>query len=142
MIDNYFNTYKQVASYMEESIRKAREKGYVETMLGRRRYLRDINSRNAVVRGYAERNAINAPIQGSAADIIKIAMISIHEKLQSGHYDTKMIMQVHDELVLDVVKPELDDVIALVKDCMESAYKLSVPLVVDYGTGTNWLEAH
>lgn len=142
LIDNYFNTYKQVASYMEESIRKAREKGYVETMLGRRRYLRDINSRNAVVRGYAERNAINAPIQGSAADIIKIAMISIHEKLQSGHYDTKMIMQVHDELVLDVVKPELDDVIALVKDCMESAYKLSVPLVVDYGTGTNWLEAH
>ena len=142
LIDNYFNTYKEVANYMEESIQNAREKGYVETMLGRRRYLRDINSRNAVVRGFAERNAINAPIQGSAADIIKIAMIRIHEKILSGNYQTRMIMQVHDELVLDVMKPELDEVINMVKDCMESAYELLVPLEVDYGTGTNWLEAH
>ena len=142
LIDNYFNTYKEVANYMEESIQNAREKGYVETMLGRRRYLRDINSRNAVVRGFAERNAINAPIQGSAADIIKIAMIRIHEKILSGNYQTRMIMQVHDELVLDVMKPELDEVINMVKDCMESAYELLVPLEVDYGTGINWLEAH
>lgn len=142
LIDNYFNTYRQVQKYIEQSIQKAREKGYVETIMGRRRYLRDINSRNAVVRGFAERNAINAPIQGSAADIIKIAMISIHEKLLSGNYGTRMIMQVHDELILDVLKPELESVIKLVKDCMETAYKLSVPLEVDYGTGMNWLEAH
>jgi DNA polymerase-1 len=142
LIDNYFETYRQIQNYMEESIRKAREKGYVETLLGRRRYLKDINSRNAMIRGFAERNAINAPIQGSAADIIKIAMISIQKNLISGRYESKMIMQVHDELILDVENSELESVIRMVKECMENAYPLSVPLEVDYGTGKSWFEAH
>lgn len=142
LIDSYFNSYVRVKEYMEAAIRKARENGYVETMLGRRRYLRDINSRNATVRGFAERNAINAPIQGSAADIIKIAMIRLQEKLLEGKYRSLLIMQVHDELILDVLQDELDSVTDLVVSCMENAYQLSVPLVVDYGTGKNWLEAH
>ncbi len=123
-------------------IQKARDKGYVETMLGRRRYLRDILSRNAVVRGFAERNAINAPIQGSAADIIKIAMIRIQENLTRNNYQSEMILQVHDELVFDVFKPELEEVQQMVIREMEGAYVLSVPLIVDSGTGNNWLEAH
>ena len=127
---------------MDEMIQGAREKGYVETMLGRRRYLRDILSRNAVVRGFAERNAINAPIQGSAADIIKIAMIRIYQKLQQGAYKTKMLLQVHDELVFDVYKPELEEVSGMIRTEMEQAYELSVPLIVDIGVGDNWLEAH
>jgi DNA polymerase-1 len=142
LIDSYFDTYSQIRNYMDESIRKARGKGYVETLLGRRRYLKDINSRNSMIRGFAERNAINAPIQGSAADIIKIAMIDIQKKLIAGRYESKMIMQVHDELILDVAKTELESVIRLVKECMENAYPLSVPLEVDYGTGRNWFEAH
>jgi DNA polymerase-1 len=142
LIDSYFKTYGRVRKYMDEMIQGAREKGYVETMLGRRRYLRDILSRNAVVRGFAERNAINAPIQGSAADIIKIAMIRIQQILNRGNFKTKMILQVHDELVFDVVKPELEEVKQLVTREMENAYSLSVPLVVDHGTGENWLEAH
>jgi DNA polymerase-1 len=127
---------------MNECIAGAREKGYVETMLGRRRYLRDIHSRNAVVRGFAERNAINAPIQGSAADIIKIAMIRIQKNLEKAGSKSKMILQVHDELVFDVYQPELDEVRDMVVREMENAYELSVPLVVDHGTGKNWLEAH
>jgi DNA polymerase-1 len=127
---------------MNESIAAAREKGYVETMMGRRRYLRDILSRNAVVRGYAERNAINAPIQGSAADIIKIAMIRIQAKLEEKECRSRMILQVHDELVFDVNKPELEELRDLVVKEMENAFELSVPLVVEYGTGGNWLEAH
>jgi DNA polymerase-1 len=123
-------------------IQTAREKGYVETMLGRRRYLRDILSRNAVVRGFAERNAINAPIQGSAADIIKIAMIRIQEILLKNNYRTKMILQVHDELVFDVFNKELDEVKQMVIREMEKAYSLSVPLLVEFGIGDNWLEAH
>lgn len=111
-------------------------------MLDRRRYLKDINSRNAVVRGAAERNAVNAPIQGSAADIIKLAMINIYDKLEAGKYKTKMLLQVHDELVFDVYKPELEDVSKLIKTEMEKAYQLSVPLDVDLGIGNNWLEAH
>jgi DNA polymerase-1 len=142
LIDNYFKTYQQVRIYMDEMIQKARDQGYVETMLGRRRYLRDILSRNAVVRGFAERNAINAPIQGSAADIIKIAMIRIQKILAKHDYRTKMILQVHDELVFDVFKPELEEVKQMVVREMENAYALSVPLIVDYGTGKNWLEAH
>ena len=142
LIDSYFKTYSRVRKYMDEMIQKAREKGYVETMLGRRRYLRDILSRNAVVRGFAERNAINAPIQGSAADIIKIAMIRIQEVLNSRKLSTKMILQVHDELVFDVLGQELEEVKQLVIREMENAYSLSVPLVVDHGTGENWLEAH
>jgi DNA polymerase-1 len=142
LIDSYFNTYKRVREYMDEMIRRAREKGYVETMLGRRRYLRDILSRNAVVRGFAERNAINAPLQGSAADIIKIAMIRIQGILRRKGYRTKMILQVHDELVFDVYHPELEEVKEMVIHEMENAYALSVPLLVDHGTGKNWLEAH
>ena len=110
--------------------------------MGRRRYLKDINSRNAVVRGAAERNAVNAPIQGSAADIIKLAMICIYDKLEKSNYSTKMLLQVHDELVFDVYKPELESIKTLVKTEMENAYQLSVPLVVDLGFGNNWLEAH
>jgi DNA polymerase-1 len=142
LIDSYFNTYKRVRIYMDEMIQKARDQGYVETMLGRRRYLHDILSRNAVVRGFAERNAINAPIQGSAADIIKIAMIRIQERLTKNNYRTEMILQVHDELVFDVLKQELEEVKQMVIREMEGAYVLSVPLLVDSGTGNNWLEAH
>jgi DNA polymerase-1 len=142
LIDSYFSTYSRVRQYMNECIAVAREKGYVETMLGRRRYLRDIHSRNAVVRGFAERNAINAPIQGSAADIIKIAMIRIQKDLEKTGSKSKMILQVHDELVFDVYRPELDRIRDLVIREMENAFELSVPLVVDYGTGENWLEAH
>lgn len=142
LIDTYYATYPKLKSYMGEQVDFARDNGYVQTVLGRRRYLKDINSRNAVVRGAAERNAINAPIQGSAADIIKIAMINIHKKLEAGNYATKMLLQVHDELVFDVHKKELEDIKKLVKTEMESAYTLEVPLDVDIDVGENWLEAH
>ncbi|MFI0428617.1 DNA polymerase I [Mariniflexile sp. HMF6888] len=142
LIDTYYMTYPKLRSFISEQIDFARENGYVQTVLGRRRYLNDINSRNAVVRGAAERNAVNAPIQGSAADIIKIAMIKIYEKLQTGNFKTKMLLQVHDELVFDVYKPELETIKTLVKTEMENAYKLEVPLDVDLGVGNDWLEAH
>ena len=142
LIDTYYETYPKLKAYISKQVDSARDNGYVETVLGRRRYLKDINSRNAVVRGAAERNAVNAPIQGSAADIIKIAMIHIHEKLQEGNYKTKMLLQVHDELVFDVYKPELEAIKTLVKTEMENAYKLEVPLDVDLDIGDNWLEAH
>ena len=142
LIDTYYETYPQLKKYISEQIEFARENGYVQTVLGRRRYLKDINSQNAVVRGGAERNAVNAPIQGSAADIIKIAMINIFNKLKEGNYKTKMLLQVHDELVFDAYKPELEKVKTLIKTEMENAFKLEVPLVVDLGTGENWLEAH
>ncbi len=142
LIDTYYATYPKLRSFVSEQVDFARGNGYVQTVLGRRRYLKDINSRNAVVRGAAERNAVNAPIQGSAADIIKIAMIHIHNKLKESDYKTKMLLQVHDELVFDVYKPELETIKTLVKTEMENAYKLSVPLVVDLGVGSNWLEAH
>ncbi len=129
-------------NYIQEQIDFARENGYVQTVLGRRRYLKDINGSNAVVRGAAERNAVNAPIQGSAADIIKIAMIRIHEQLSLGNFRTKMLLQVHDELVFDVYKPELEEVKTMIKSEMENAFELAVPLVVDLGQGYNWLEAH
>jgi DNA polymerase-1 len=127
---------------MGEQVDFARDNGYVQTVLGRRRYLKDINAGNAVVRGAAERNAINAPIQGSAADIIKIAMINIHQKLSEGNYKSKMLLQVHDELVFDIYKPELDELKPLIKTEMENAYSLAVPLDVEIGLGENWLEAH
>ena len=127
---------------MSSQVDFARDHGYVTTLSNRRRYLKDINSRNAIVRGAAERNAINAPIQGSAADIIKIAMINIYNKLQAGPYKTKMLLQVHDELVFDVYKPELENMKKLIKEEMENAYKLSVPLDVEMDMGANWLEAH
>jgi DNA polymerase-1 len=142
LIDTYYETYPKLRAYMSAQVDFARDNGYVQTVLGRRRYLNDINSPNAIVRGAAERNAVNAPIQGSAADIIKIAMINIHEKLQEGNYKTKMLLQVHDELVFDVFKPELETIKSLVKTEMENAYALSVPLNVDMDLGDNWLEAH
>ena len=142
LIDTYYKTYPKLRNYMSEQVDFARDNGYVQTVLGRRRYLKDINSRNAVVRGAAERNAVNAPIQGSAADIIKIAMINVHKKLEEGNYKSKMLLQVHDELVFDVYKPELEAMKVLIKSEMESAYKLSVPLDVDLDIGDNWLEAH
>lgn len=142
LIDTYYQTYPKLRNYMSELVDFARDNGYVQTVLGRRRYLKDINSRNAVVRGAAERNAVNAPIQGSAADIIKIAMINIHKKLAEGGYKTKMLLQVHDELVFDVPKSELDEMKSLIKSEMESAYKLNVPLDVEVGLGDDWLTAH
>jgi DNA polymerase-1 len=142
LIDTYYATYPKLRTYIHNQVDFARDNGYVQTVLGRRRYLKDINSRNAVVRGAAERNAVNAPIQGSAADIIKIAMIGIHKALKADNLKTKMLLQVHDELVFDVYKPELDTVKKLIKSEMENAYPLAVPLLVDMGTGSNWLEAH
>ncbi|ALM08887.1 DNA polymerase I [Sediminicola sp. YIK13] len=142
LIDTYYKTYPKLRNYISEQIEFAREHGYVQTVLGRRRYLKDINGSNAVVRGAAERNAVNAPIQGSAADIIKIAMINIHKKLEEGNYKTKMLLQVHDELVFDVYKPELEELKTMIKTEMESAYTLSVPLDVEMGVGDNWLQAH
>ena len=142
LIDTYYKTYPRLRNYIGEQIDFAREHGYVQTVLGRRRYLKDINAGNAVVRGAAERNAVNAPIQGSAADIIKIAMINIHKKLTEGKYRTKMLLQVHDELVFDVYRPELEKMKSLIKSEMENAYTLPVPLDVDLGVGNNWLEAH
>jgi len=142
LIDTYYKTYPKLRNYMSEQIDFARDNGYVQTVLGRRRYLKDINGNNAIVRGAAERNAVNAPIQGSAADIIKIAMINIHKKLADGNYKTKMLLQVHDELVFDCYKAELDEMKSLIKSEMENAYKMSVPLDVEVGIGENWLEAH
>ncbi|MEM0517766.1 DNA polymerase I [Aequorivita flava] len=142
LIETYYKTYPKLRNYISEQIQFARENGYVQTVLGRRRYLKDINGSNQVVRGAAERNAVNAPIQGSAADIIKIAMINIFKKLEEENYQSKMLLQVHDELVFDAYKPELEKLQAMVKHEMENAYKLTVPLDVDLGVGENWLEAH
>ncbi|WP_179349131.1 DNA polymerase I [Winogradskyella pacifica] len=142
LIDTYYETYPKLKAYMSKQVDFARDHGYVSTVLGRRRYLKDINSRNAVVRGAAERNAVNAPIQGSAADIIKIAMINIFNKLEAGHYKSKMLLQVHDELVFDIYKPELKELTTLIKTEMESAFIMDVPLDVEVDTGLNWLEAH
>ena len=140
LIDAYYTTYPRLKAYMGEQVHFARENGYVETVLGRRRYLKDINSHNPVVRGAAERNAVNAPIQGSAADIIKIAMLRIHQKLKG--FESKMLLQVHDELVFDAKKSELEGLQQMVKTEMEQAFTLNVPLVVDMDTGTDWLAAH
>jgi DNA polymerase-1 len=143
IIESYFAKYSRIKEYMDESIQLAREKGYVETIMGRRRYLRDINSSNHTVRGYAERNAINAPIQGSAADMIKIAMINIHKDFCEKNLRSKMLLQVHDELVFDVFKDEIEVVKQIVEDRMKNAMPgLSVPMEVGMGTGGNWLEAH
>ncbi len=142
LIDEYFATYPGVKAYMDESIAKAREHSYTETIFGRRLQLPDINSHNAIVRGYAERNAINAPIQGSAADIIKIAMIGIHKRMKREGIQSKMILQVHDELNFSVLPEEKDRVERIVIEEMQAAAKLSVPLIADSGWGSNWLEAH
>jgi len=142
IIEQYFSKYPGVKTYMDRTIDFARAHGYVETMMGRRRYLRDINSANATVRGFAERNAINAPVQGSSADMIKIAMINIHEAMRSENLKSKMILQVHDELVFDTLRSEVQTVQEIVREKMRSAMKMKVPLVVDMNTGENWLEAH
>jgi DNA polymerase-1 len=142
LIDAYYKTYPKLKSYMSDQVDFARHNGYVQTVLGRRRYLKDINSANAIVRGAAERNAVNAPIQGSAADIIKIAMINIHQKLTAEKWQSKMLLQVHDELVFDVHNSELEKIKPIIKHEMENAFKLAVPLDVELGTGQNWLEAH
>jgi DNA polymerase-1 len=142
LIEAYYKTYPRLKTYIQEQIEFARENGYVQTILGRRRYLKDINSQNAMVRGGAERNAVNAPIQGSAADIIKIAMINIHKKLTSENWKSKMLLQVHDELVFDVHNDELEKIQPMIKHEMENAFKLDVPLTVELGMGKDWLEAH
>ncbi len=142
LIDTYYKTYPKLRNYMSELVDFARDNGYVQTVLGRRRYLNGINGSNAIVRGAAERNAVNAPIQGSAADIIKLAMINIHKKITEAKYKSKMLLQVHDELVFDVYKPELDELQKLIKTEMENAYTMKVPLDVEIGLGDNWLEAH
>ena len=142
LIENYFATYSGVQQYIEKCKQEAREKGYVETIFHRKRYLPDINSHNAVVRGYAERNAVNAPIQGSAADIIKVAMINIYKRFKAESLKSTMILQVHDELNFNVLPSEHDIVLAIVKEEMQNAIALSVPLIADHGWGNNWLEAH
>ena len=142
LIDTYYATYPKLKAYIQDQISFAREYGYVQTVSGRRRYLKDIHSQNAVVRAAAERNAVNAPIQGSAADIIKIAMIRIHDRIQQEQMKTRMLLQVHDELVFDVPKAELEQAKKIIQYEMEHAFSLEVPLVVDMGVGPNWLEAH
>ena len=142
LIDGYFVSFPGVRRYMDKSIEIAREKGYVETITGRRRVLQDINSHNSIVRGYAERNAINAPIQGSAADIIKIAMIRIAKRIKEERLQSKMIIQVHDELNFSVPQNELEKIKDIVSYEMANAYSMNVPLIADMGSGKNWLEAH
>ncbi|MEY2938321.1 MAG: polymerase [Bacteroidota bacterium] len=142
IIDSYFKQFSTLKNFQADQIEMAKEKGFVETILHRKRHLADINSRNAIVRGFAERNAINAPIQGSAADIIKVAMIHIYQAFQREGVQSKMILQVHDELVFDVRKDEQEKVVSIVQDCMQNAVHLNVPLVAEYGVGDNWLVAH
>ncbi|HOI26793.1 MAG TPA: DNA polymerase I [Paludibacteraceae bacterium] len=142
LIDGYFETYPQIKTYIDKCIQIAKEKGYVETLFGRKRFLPDINSRNSIVRGFAERNTVNAPIQGTAADIIKIAMVNIHKKFKENGLKSQMILQVHDELNFNVYQDELYMVKSIVVSEMQNAIKLSVPLIADCGVGANWLEAH
>jgi len=141
-IDGYFRSYPGIKLYMDHCIRLAREQGYVTTIMGRRRYLPDILSENQVVRGMSERNAINSPIQGSAADIIKLAMVRIHREMEKMGFRSRMVLQVHDELNFDVYLPELNQVREIVRHEMEHVIQLRVPLVIDLGEGRNWLEAH
>ena len=140
-IDTYFERFPGIKAYMESIVREARDKGYVETIYHRRRGLPDINSRNFNVRNFAERTAINSPIQGSAADILKVAMINLDKALTAGNYQARMLLQVHDEIVLEVPRSELEAVQQLVKETMESAIQLSVPLIADENTGQTWYEA-
>ena len=142
LIEGYFNTFPGVKEYIERSVAEARKKGYVTTLLGRRRMLPDINSQNAIVRGFSERNAVNAPIQGSAADVIKIAMVAIHKRFKQEGLQSKMIMQVHDELNFDVVPAELERVQAIVVAEMEGAYSGRVKLTASHAAASNWLDAH
>jgi len=142
IIEQYFKQFPGIRKYMDDTIAFARQHGYVETVTGRRRYIRDITSSNNTIRGSAERNAINAPIQGSAADMIKIAMVNIHHELIRRNLKTRMLLQVHDELVFELYEPEEKEVCALVEEKMKTAISLEVPIVVELGIGENWLEAH
>ncbi len=142
LIKAYNSEYPGIHKYMEKTIAFAQEHGYVETLTGRRRYLRDINSRNATVRGAAERNAINSPIQGTAADMIKLAMARIHRDLEKGEFQTRMILQVHDELVFELEPIEKEEITKIVEEGMKNALPMDVPIEVDIGVGANWLEAH
>ena len=142
LIENYFIQYPGIKSYMNDTLEFARAHGYVKTMMGRRRYLKDINSRNFTIRGFAEREAINSPVQGSAADLIKIAMINIHAEMKRLKMKSKMTLQVHDELIFDTHKDELEQLKALVMDKMKNAIETTVPIEVEVGIGENWLEAH
>jgi DNA polymerase-1 len=142
LIDSYFESYPKVKEFMDEQIQKAQKYGYVETMFGRRRYLPDIHSQNATVRGFAERNAINAPIQGTAADIMKKAMIEIYRTMHEKNMQSKLIIQVHDELNFDVVHDELESMKKIIQNGMQNVVQLSVPLSIEMGVGANWLEAH
>ena len=142
LIENYFATYSGVQQYIEKCKQEAKDKGYVETIFHRKRYLPDINSHNAVVRGYAERNAVNAPIQGSAADIIKVAMINIYRRMKEENMRSTMILQVHDELNFNIVPEEKERMLQIVVNGMQNAFAMSVPLIADHGWGENWLEAH
>jgi DNA polymerase-1 len=142
VIDTYFEKFANIKGMIDTFIERAKEKGYAETLTGRRRFLKNINSKNRVVRQFEERVATNMPIQGTAADMIKIAMIEIHNKLKKRNAKTKMILQVHDELLFDIHKDELDELTPIVKELMENAMQLDVPIIVETGTGNNWLEAH
>ena len=144
IIDNYKTQFPNIQKYMDETINGCRETGYVETLMGRKRWLRDINSANFTVRGFAERNAINSPIQGTAADMIKLAMIKIDEELKAGNFKSKMLLQVHDELVFDVLKEELESIQPVIINSMKNALVLpnEVPSDAEIGHGNNWLEAH
>jgi len=142
LIDNYFAQYPSIKSYMENQVQFAKKNGYVQTMLGRKRWLKDINSSNAVVRGYAERNAINMPIQGTAADMIKLAMIAVHKTFREHQFRSRMILQVHDELVFDAHRDEVDIIKPLILESMRNALPIAVPVEVEIGAGQNWLEAH
>jgi DNA polymerase-1 len=144
IIDNYKKEFSGITRYMDDTINFARENGYVQTIMGRKRWLRDINSANFTVRGLAERNAINSPIQGTAADMIKLAMIKIHEAFKQHGFQSKMVLQVHDELVFDVLKEEVESIKPVILDCMQSAMELphEIPVIAEVGVGDNWLEAH
>ncbi len=144
IIDNYKKEFAGITKYMDGMINYAREHGYVQTVMGRKRWLRDINSSNFTVRGYAERNAINSPIQGTAADMIKLAMIKVHQTFKENRFKSRMILQVHDELVFDVVKEEEEKLRPIIIECMQSAMTLpnNIPVIAEIGSGINWLEAH
>jgi len=144
IIDNYKKEFEGITKYMDDMINFCREHGYVQTVLGRKRWLRDINSANFTVRGYAERNAINSPIQGTAADMIKMAMVKIYHAFKEHKFKSKMILQVHDELVFDAIKEEVEMVKPVILDCMQSAMTLpnDIPVIAEVGVGGNWLEAH
>src|SRR5205085_5798076 len=144
IIDNYKKEFNGITKYMDNMINFCREHGYVQTLMGRKRWLKDINSGNFTVRGYAERNAINSPIQGTAADMIKLAMVKVHRMIKENGFKSKMILQVHDELVFDATKDEVEQLKPLIIDCMQSAMTLpnGVPIIAEVGTGDNWLEAH